>query len=84
MKRSLGVAALAIVSVLACAANAASSADGSFRSQTFTMPVSTAMAFRGKSILDKTDVIVVAISNGDFRVDWFANFVDRRRAIERG
>ena len=50
----------------------------------FASPTATwKEAFRSKSLVDKTDVIVVAISNGDFRVDWFANFFDRRRAIER-
>jgi len=83
MKPVWVVAVLAAYAASAFAADVAPSADGSFKSQTFTMPVSTAMAFRGKSIIDKTDVIVVAISNGDFRVDWFANFFDRRRAIER-
>jgi hypothetical protein len=83
MKTILIVASLAACAVSAFAAEVAPSADGSFTSRTFTMPVSTAMAFRGKSILDKTDVIVVAITNGDIRVDWFANFFDRRRAIER-
>jgi hypothetical protein len=83
MKRILVIASLATFAVSAFAANVAPSADGSFKSQTFTMPVSTAMAFRGKSIIDKTDVIVVAITNGDIRVDWFATFFDRRRAIER-
>jgi hypothetical protein len=83
MRSLLLVATLATCAVSAFAAQVAPSADGSFKSQTFTMPVSTAMAFRGKSIIDKTDVIVVAISNGDFRVDWFATFFDRRRAIEQ-
>lgn len=83
MKAILIVASLAACAVSAFAAEVVPSADGSFTSRTFTMPVSTAMAFRGKSILDKTDVIVVAITNGDIRVDWFANFFDRRRAIER-
>jgi len=83
MKTILIVASLAACAVSAFAAEVVPSADGSFTSRTFTMPVSTAMAFRGKSILDKTDVIVVAITNGDIRVDWFANFFDRRRAIER-
>jgi hypothetical protein len=83
MKRILIVATLAACALPAFAATVAPSADGSFTSRNFTMPVSTAMAFRGKSMLDKTDVIIVAISNGDFRVDWFANFFDRRRAIER-
>lgn len=83
MKTILIVAALAACVAPAFAAEPAPSADGSFQSRNFTMPVSTAMAIRGKSILDKSDVIVVAISNGDFRVDWFATFFDRRRAIER-
>jgi hypothetical protein len=83
MKAALIVASLAACALSAFAAELAPSADGSFKSQTFTMPVSTAMAFRGKSVLDKSDVIVVAITNGDIRVDWFAAFVDRRRAIDR-
>lgn len=83
MKTILIVATLATCAVSAFAAEVAPSADGSFTSRTFTMPVSTAMAFRGKSILDKSDVIIVAITNGDIRVDWFATFFDRRRAIER-
>src|SRR5437773_3207661 len=83
MKAALIVASLAACALSAFAAELAPSADGSFQSQTFTMPVSTAMAFRGKSILDKSDVIVVAITNGDIRTDWFATFFDRRRAIER-
>jgi len=77
------VAVLAACALPAFAAEVAPSADGTFTSRTFTMPVSTAMAFRGKSILDKTDVIVVALTNGDMRVDWFATFFDRRRVIER-
>ena len=83
MKQMLMVATLATCALSSFAAEIAPSADGSFTSRTFTMPVSTAMAFRGKSILDKTDVIIVAITNGDIRVDWFATFHDRRRAIER-
>lgn len=83
MRAMLIVAALATCTATAFAADIAPSADGSFTSRTFTMPVSTAMAFRGQSTLDKSDVIVVAITNGDIRVDWFAAFFDRRRAIER-
>ena len=83
MRIRMIVAALASCAVSAFAAEPEPSADGSFKSQNFEMPVSTAMAFPGKSVIDKTDVIVVAISNGDFRVDWLANFFDRRRAIER-
>jgi hypothetical protein len=83
MKAMLIVAALATCTATAFAADIAPSADGAFTSRTFTMPVSTAMAFRGQSILDKSDVILVALTNGDIRVDWFAAFFDRRRAIER-
>ena len=74
---------LAAWSLPALAAGPEPKADGQFVSRNFTMPVSTAMAFRGKSVIDKQDVIVVAITNGDIRTDWFASFVDRRRAIER-
>ena len=82
------VCAGALLALLALAPGralaAASTGDGEFTSRGTTMPVSTAMAFTGKSTLDpKKDVIVVAISNGDFRADWFANYVDRRRAVER-
>lgn len=57
--------------------------DGEFTSKGFTMPVSSAIAFRGKSVLDQSDVIVVAISNGSFRDEWIGTFVDRKRAIEQ-
>jgi len=57
--------------------------DGEFTSKGFTMPVSSAIAFRGKSTLDQTDVIVVAISNGSFRDEWIGTFHDRKRAIEK-
>ena len=56
MKTVLVVAALAICAMSAFAAEVAPSADGEFTSRTFTMPVSTAMAFPSKSLIDKTDV----------------------------
>ena len=68
---------------VASAVEPAATVDGSFTSQTMTMPVSTAMAFRGESALDKTDVIVVAVTHGDLRVDWFASCHVRRRAMQR-
>lgn len=82
MKIVAVVAILVACVVTAFGAAREPSADGTFQSRTFEMPVSTAMAFRGKSIIDKRDVIVVAITNGDINVDWFATFFDRRRAIE--
>lgn len=74
--------------VLGFAADAARAADpvtgdGEFTSRGFTMPVSSAIAFRGKSTLDQQDVIVVAISNGSFDAPWIATFYDRKRTIEK-
>jgi hypothetical protein len=66
MKRILLAAALATCAISALSADIAPSADGSFKSQNFTMPVSTAMAYRGRSIIDKTDVIN---EGGSWRVD---------------
>ena len=78
--------AVLAAALLACAAPPAAHADtgdGAFESRGFKMPVASALAFRGRSLIDKTDVIVVAISNGDFKTDYFANFHDRRRAVQQ-
>lgn len=56
---------------------------GEFTNRGFTMPVVSSVAFRGKSLLDKEDVIVVAISNDHFDLPWMANFYDRSRMIEK-
>jgi hypothetical protein len=86
------VACLALLAVTTCASLAFTppaaaadpiTGDGEFTSKGFTMPVSSAIAFRGKSVLDQSDVIVVAISNGSFRDEWIATFHDRKRAIEQ-
>jgi hypothetical protein len=76
------VLAATLVAVQVTDARAAT-ADGVFESRGFRMPVASALAFRAKSPIDQSDVIVVAISNGDFRSDWFATFHDRRRAVEK-
>ena len=60
MKTLLIVAALAAW-VGPAVATETSSASGSFTSQTIIMPVNTALGFRGKSLIDKSDVIVVAV-----------------------
>lgn len=57
--------------------------DGEFTNRGFTMPVASAVAYRGKSLLDKQDVIVVAISNSYFDLPWMAMFYDRTRMIEK-
>ena len=56
---------------------------GLVSSQTIIMPVNTAMAFRGKSLIDKSDVIVVAITNAKMHPDNLALYYDRRRAVEQ-
>ena len=75
--------AAALLAVAALPAAHADTGDGTFESRGFKMPVASALAFRGRSLIDKTDVIVVAISNGDFKTDYFANFHDRRRAVQQ-
>lgn len=60
-----------------------SSASGSFTSKTVVMPVNTAMAFRGKSVMDKSDVIVVAVTNAKMDQNALADYYDRRRAIDQ-
>ena len=47
------------------------------------MPVQTAIAFRGKSLIDKSDVIVVAVTNAKMHADVIAQYYDRRRAVDQ-
>ena len=68
---------------LASAAGPAPKADGNFTSRNFNMPVQTAIAFRGKSLIDKNDVIVVAVTNAKMHADVIAQYYDRRRAVDR-
>jgi len=74
------ILAASLASVGAAPARA-DTGDGVFESRGFRMPVASAIAFHGRSTIDKADVIVVAISNGGFKTDWFATFHDRRRAV---
>ena len=82
MKTLSVVAALAALLDPAMAAGA-DTFSGSFRSKTLTMPVETAIAFRGKSLIDKNDVIVVAVTNAEMQADTIAEFYDRRRAVDK-
>lgn len=70
---------------LASLAHAADPATGSgeFKSRGLTMPVASSVAYRGKSLLDKEDVVVVAISNSAFDLPWMAMFHDRSLMIEK-
>jgi hypothetical protein len=75
---------LALVLALGIApAVAAESASGSFKSQKLGMKIKSAFAFHGTSVLDKTPVIVVAVTSGEMDTDALAAYYDRRRAIDR-
>jgi predicted SnoaL-like aldol condensation-catalyzing enzyme len=82
---SRAVAGVAMVLSIVSAALAAYPATGSgeFTNRGFTMPVVSSVAYRGKSLLDKEDVIVVAISNDHFDVPWMETFYDRSRMIDK-
>ena len=83
MKTILIVAALAISVESAFAADVAPVASGPFKSHGLTMHVKSAMAFRGTSVLDKSDTIIVAITSAEMDTDALAAYSDRRRAIDR-
>ena len=80
------LAAVALAAGLAASISVAAQprpAEGTFESRGFKVPIIGAIAFRGKSAIDKESVIVVPISNSGFRTEWFANFTDRRRAVSK-
>lgn len=83
-RHAVGVAAVLLLAICA-PARAADPVTGSgeFMNRGFTMPVVSSVAYRGKSLLDKEDVIVVAISNQHFDQPWMAMFHDRTRMIEK-
>jgi hypothetical protein len=62
---------------------AAETARGSFKSQNLGMTIKSALAFPGTSLLDKTPVIVVAVTSAEMDTDALAAYYDRRRAIDR-
>ncbi len=64
-------------------AAAADTVSGSFKSRGLGMEIKSALAFRGKSILDKSDVIVVAVTLAEIDRDALHAYYDRRRAIAR-
>ena len=81
-RHAVGVAAVLLIAICAPARAADPvTGDGEFTSRGFTMPVASSVAFRGKSLLDKQDVIIVAISNGHFESSWMQLFHDRSRLI---
>jgi len=74
---------LALV-VVPAAAQSPPRATGTFASKGITFKVAGAVAFPGTSHMDRTTpVILVAISNTGLNTDAVADFVDRKRAIEK-
>lgn len=80
----IGVVALslALASASASGANVPGTASGSFRSQAITMEVKSAIAYRGKSLFDKKDALIVAITNAQM-TDGIADYYDRRLALDK-
>ncbi len=77
------IVALSSAALLAVAADAPESAAGAFRAQSITMNAKSAIAFRGQSFVDKSDAILVAVSNAQLNADALVDYVDRRRVLEK-
>jgi hypothetical protein len=82
MKPAAVVLLFAACTALALAANVAGSASGSFRSQGMTMEVKSAIAYRSKSLFDRKDALVVAITNAQM-TEGIADYYDRRLALDK-
>ena len=78
-------ALLLAVALVGCmqSAFAADSASGSFKNQNLGIQIKSAIAFNGKSSLDKANVIVVAVTSADMDSDALAAYYDRRRAVDQ-
>jgi predicted SnoaL-like aldol condensation-catalyzing enzyme len=62
----------------------ANTAKGTFKSQNDTLELRSALAFRGKSIFEKDDALIVAVTNARVNAAALAEYYDRRLAIEKG
>src|SRR5439155_26656370 len=85
---SMKIAAIVCLALFAAgktwAADSSESAQGMFKSQGITMQVRSAVAYRGKSFLDKgSDALIVAITNARLRPQAVADYYDRHLAIEK-
>jgi len=84
MKIAIAVCLLLFAAGRTLAADGGESALGTFKSQGITMEVRSAVAYRGKSFLDKgTDALIVAITNARVRPQAVADYFDRHLAIEK-
>ena len=80
--RILPLAALLLLTPHAVAADDPDTATGTFKSQATTLEVRSAVAFRGRSFLDKGDALIVAVSNVRLNASAIANYIDRRRVMD--
>jgi hypothetical protein len=62
----------------------ADTAKGVFRSQGDTLELRSGLAFRGTSLFDKSEALLVAVTNGRVSAAGIAEYYDRRLAIEKG
>src|SRR6266545_2677904 len=76
------VASCALATSVALAADVPGTAKGTFRSQGITMAVKSAIAYRGKSLFDKKDALIVAITNAQM-TGAIGDYYDRRLALDK-
>jgi hypothetical protein len=80
--RILALAALLLLTPHAVAADDPGTATGTFKSQATLLEVLSAVAFRGRSFLDKGDALIVAVCNVRLNASAIANYIDRRRVMD--
>jgi hypothetical protein len=73
---------LSLAATTALAGDIVGKASGTFKSQGITMEVKSAIAYRGKSLFDKKDALMVAITNAQMK-DGIADYYDRRLALDK-
>jgi hypothetical protein len=76
---------LLAVALAACVGPPAAvdTASGSFKNQNLGMQIKSGLAFPGTSLIDKSEVIVVAVTSAEMDSDALAAYYDRRRAVDQ-
>ena len=87
ISRLVSAVAMAVLALLAggtaVAADPSPTAKGRFQSKSVWFDVGSAFAFRGKAFFDKdTNVLIVAVSNGEIWPKPLSRYFDRKRALE--
>jgi hypothetical protein len=86
LKREVTMKTLLLAAALAAwvgSAAAVDTASGSFKNQNLEMQIKSALAFPGKSLIDDSAVIVVAVTSAEMDSDALAAYYDRRRAVDQ-